>query len=159
MSQSTLSKCLKTILAGVLICGLIGYFVIIPMLGRMIALEYPESEYCFWPWLIFIWCTGIPCAAALVYAWRISTNIGEDRSFSDENAKFLQRIAMLAAGDAAFFFIGNIVYLCLNMNHPAVVICSIFIVFAAVAVAEVAAVLSHLVKKAADLQSESDLTI
>lgn len=159
MTQLALSKCLKSILAGVWVCGLIIYFAVVPMLGQTILLEYPESGYCFWPWLIFIWCTGIPCAAGLVFAWRMSTNIGDDRSFSVENAKLLRRIAILAAGDAAFFFVGNIVFLCLNMNHPAVVIFSLFVVFAAVAIAVAAAALSHLVMKAALMQAENDLTI
>ena len=45
------------------------------------------------------------------------------------------------------------------VNHPGVILALVFIVFACVVVSVVAAVLSHLVVKAADLQEQSDLTI
>lgn len=45
------------------------------------------------------------------------------------------------------------------MSHPSVVIASAGIAFVGVAVAVVSAVMSHLVKKAADLQEQSNLTI
>ena len=45
------------------------------------------------------------------------------------------------------------------MNHPGVILMLLLVVFAGVAVAVAAAALSHLVKKAAVLQEESDLTI
>ena len=91
--------------------------------------------------------------------WKIAVNIGKDRSFTLENARLLQIISWLAAGDAAFFFLGNIVLFFLNMNHPGILLISLLICFAGVAVAVAAACLSHLVRKAADLQEQSDLTI
>lgn len=160
MKQTSLSKWLKFIIIGVGICGLLVYALVIPMLGQTIALaENGAFDYCYWPWLIFIWATGIPCYIALVFAWRIAGNIGADNSFSLANAKLLKWISVLAAGDAAFFFIGNIVYLFLNMNHPGIVLFSLIVVFAGVAVSIAAAALSHLVIKAADLQEQSDWTI
>ena len=71
----------------------------------------------------------------------------------------LQRIAWLAAGDTAFFFLGNVVFTLLSMNHPGILLLSLLICFAGVAVTVAAACLSHLVRKAADLQEQSDLTI
>jgi hypothetical protein len=47
----------------------------------------------------------------------------------------------------------------MNMNHAGVILRSLVIVFIGIAVTIAAATLSHLVKKAADLQQESDLTI
>lgn len=95
----------------------------------------------------------------LVLGWRISSNIGADKSFSRENAKLLKWISYLAAGDAAFFFVGNIVLLLLSMSHPSVALGSLFVVFAGVAIAMAAAALSHLVLKAAAIEEENDLTI
>ena len=63
------------------------------------------------------------------------------------------------AGDAAFFFVGNVVFLFLNMNHPGIVLLSLVPVFAGACIAIAAAALSHLVRKAAALQEQSDLTI
>lgn len=159
MKQKNLSRWLKCILFGVGICGLIIYGIILPMYSDSLLASYPEFANRFWPWMGFLWITAIPCFAVLVLAWRIATNIGRDRSFSNENASLLKWISVLAAVYAAFFFLGNVVMLLLNMSHPSVVLASFIIVFADIAVAVISAVLSHLVKKAAILQEESDLTI
>ena len=45
------------------------------------------------------------------------------------------------------------------MSHPGVVLASFVVVFVGVAVAVASAALSHLVKKAAALQEQSDWTI
>ena len=159
MEQKALSKWLKIILVGVGICGLIVHLVIIPSYGQSLVNDYPEFSNRFWPWLIFLWASGIPCYAVLIFGWKISSNIGRDRSFSNENAKYLKWISWLAAGDGIFFFVGNIIMLFTNMSHPGVALFSLLIVFAGVAVAVSAAALSHLVQKAAVLQEQSDLTI
>ena len=159
MEQKTLAKWLKAILIGVGICGLVVYFLIIPACGKSFAVENPESAHCYWPWLIFLWLTAVPCFAALVLGWRIASGIGADRSFTEQNAKYLKWVSWLAAGDAAFFFVGNVVLLLANMNHPGIVLGSLLIVFAGTAIAVAAAALSRLVKKAAALQEQSDLTI
>lgn len=159
MEQKTLSKWLKCILVGVGVCGLIVYVAIIPIFGLNLRAMYPEFENRFAPWLVFLWASGIPCFAVLVLSWKIAANIGLDKSFSTDNAKLLKWISELSAADAAFFFVGNVVLLLLNMSHPSVVLASFVVVFIGVAVAVASAVLSHLVKKAAVLQEQSDLTI
>lgn len=160
MRQNTLSKWLKFIIVGVGICGIIIYGVVIPMLGQTMAvLEQGMYDHCFWPWLIFIWITAIPCYLVLFFAWKIAVNIGKDKSFTAENARYLKWISVLAVTDAAVFFAGNILYLFLNMNHPGIVLLSLLVVFAGVAVAIASAALSHLVLKAEVLQEESDWTI
>ena len=159
MQQTTLAKWLKFIIIGVGICGLIVYAMVVPTTGISIVASNEEMGYRFWPWLIFIWATGIPCYIALAFAWKIASNIGADKSFSIANAKLLKWIAMLAAGDAAFFFLGNVTLLLINMSHPGVTLFSLLVVFAGIAVSIAAAALSHLVMKAAALQEQSDLTI
>ncbi len=159
MNQRKLSAWLKAIVIGIGVCGLIVYFLILPNCGKMLRGSFPEAAAWHWPWMIFLWATAIPCYAILTSAWRIASRIGEDRSFSMDNARSLQIIAWLTAGDTLFFFIGNIVFLLLDMNHPAILMMAMLICFAGVAVTVAAACLSHLVRKAADLQSESDLTV
>lgn len=159
MEQKTLSKWLKLILLGVAICGLIVYVAVIPMYGLSLRSLYPEFSNRFWPWLLFIWISVIPCFMVLYYGWKISTNIGNDQSFTEQNASLLKSISVLSALDAGFFFVGNIVLLLLNMSHPGVVLASFVVVFVGVAVAVVSAALSHLVKKATALQEQSDWTI
>ncbi len=159
MEQKTLSRWLKWILIGVGFCGLVVFSVVIPICGLDLRLMYPEFSNRFWPWLIFLWASGVPCFAVLVLTWRIAANIGRNQSFSEGNARLLQWISRVAAADAGFFFIGNVLLLLLNMSHPGIVIASLIVVFAGIAVSVASAVLSHLVKKAADLQEQSDWTI
>ena len=159
MTQQKLSAWLKAILIGVGLCGLIVYFAVLPSIGSSLHASFPEFAAWHWPWMIFLWLTAIPCFAALVMGWRIAMNIGKDHSFSEENARLLQRIGYLAAADTAFFFLGNIVFFFLGMNHAGIMLASLLICFAGVAVTVAAVCLSHLVHKAADLQEQSDLTI
>lgn len=159
MEQKTLSLVLKLVLIGFAAAGIIVYFWAIPVLGSDFAASYPEFAHCYWPWLIFLWITAIPCYVTLFFGWSIATEIGRDNSFSVKNAVSLRNIALLAAGDALFFFAGNVLYLFLNMNHPAIFLVSCFVVFLGVAVAVAAASLSHLVYKAAKIREENDLTI
>ena len=159
MKQKSLSKWLKVVIVGTGICGLIVYFAVLPAVGISIRTQYPEFANRFWPWLIFLWVSGIPCYAVLVLGWKIASLIGKDLSFSENNAIYLKWIAWLAAGDSAYFFVGNAVLLLLNMSHPGIVILAQLVVFAGVAIAVAAAVLSHMVQKAAVLQEQADLTI
>ncbi len=159
MEQKHLSKWLKLILIGIGLCGLATYFWVFPMCGVSLLAEYPEFSNAFWPWLIFIWVSGVPCFAVLIFAWKISSNIGKGQSFTEKNASLLKSISILSAVDAGFFFVGNIVLLLLNMSHPGVLIASFVIEFVGVAIAVASAVLSHLVKKASALQEQSDWTI
>ena len=143
--------------------NIIVYYLLIPlswtaMVDYITKMPFLSIMYII-AWLIFLWVSGIPCYMVLVFGWRIASNIGEDRSFSNENAKYLKWISWLAAGDGIFFFIGNVVLLFTNMSHPGVALFSLIVVFAGVAVAVAAAALSYLVKKAAVLQEQSDLTI
>ena len=75
--------------SGAGICGALVYFLIIPDYGRSLVSLYPEFADRYRPWLIFLWGTGIPCLAALALGWRIASGIGRDRSFTEENARFL----------------------------------------------------------------------
>ncbi len=159
MSQSVLSRCMKTIIFGMWVFGAALYFAVVPMMGQELVEDYPEFSGRFVPWLVFIWCTALPAAAMLVLGWRVATNIGADKSFSAENAKLLEWISYLAAGDAGFFFVGNILFLLLSLSHPAVTLGSLFVSFIGVAIAAAAAVLSHLVQKASAIEEENDLTI
>lgn len=159
MNQSFLSKWLKWIIGIVGLCGLLVCTRVIPSLGKMMLSEYPEFSYCYLPWMILIWVTAVPCYVVLGFGWRIAGNIGRNCSFSLENAKLLKWIAVLAAADAGCFFAMNIVYLFLNMNHPGIVLMSLIVLVIGIPISAVAAALSHLVRKAAELQEQSDLTI
>jgi len=161
MEQKTFAKMLKLIVIGAGICGLFIYLYILPSYVYYFADEcHPGSANAYyWPWMIFLWMTAIPCYMVLVFGWKIAANIGNDKSFSRENASLMKWIAWMAAGDSVFLFAGNILFLGLNMNHPGIVLIVLVIVFAGAAITVVAAALSHLIYKAAVMQEESELTI
>lgn len=159
MKQATLARWLKLIVVGVGVCGLILFVVVVPTLAKTMVDKYPEFSNYRWPWMILIWIMALPCYAVLVLAWKIVTNIGLDRSFSTENATLFKWIAFLAAVDSVILFVGNLVFLFLNMTQPSIVLISFIVEFFGIAISVVAAALSHLVNKAADLQDQSNLTI
>lgn len=159
MSQKKLADWLRAVIMGCGLCGLFIYLWTVPAaIGQMVT-DYPEYAVAKLPWLIFLWLTAIPCYGVLVCGWQIAGEIGRDNSFSRRNAKLLFRVSALALADSGFFFVGNLILWVLRYSHPAVVGISLFVVFAGIVIAAAAAVLSHLVQKAAALQEDSDLTI
>lgn len=159
MTQKTLARWLKIILAVVAVVGLGIYLWIVPELGNSLVERYPEFSPRFWPWLALIWTTAFPCFAALFLGWKIAGSIGVDQSFTGENARRLGLISALAAGDAILFLGGNVVLLLLNMSHPGVLIASGAVALLGLGISVACAALSHLTRKAADLREQADLTI
>ena len=148
MNQKNLSVWIKCVLAGMGVIGGVVYLWLVPW-GFRYSL----------PWEIFLWISGLPCYAVLFYGWGIATRIGQDRSFSPENARALRSISWLAAADSAWFFIGHLALAVMGESKWGNVLLSLIIVFIGCAISVAAAALSHLVLKAAALQEQSDLTI
>lgn len=159
MKQSHLSLWLRGIVVGTGICGAAVYAYLLPFWGRDLAAADAALSGFYWPWLVFLWLTALPCYTVLGYGWQIAGEIGRDNSFCYQNARRLQRVAALAAGDTAFFFAGNLLLLILGYSHPGIAFLGCLIVFAGIAVAVAATVASHLVYKAAALREENELTI
>lgn len=159
MKHKTLSTRLKWILIGIALCGALIHLWIIPTFGQNIAEIFPECADAYIPWLIFLEVTGVPCCIALFFAWKIFDNIGQDNAFCKENGRYMKWISTLALGDGIYFLLGNIVLLLFSINHPGVIIVSLFLVFVAIGISVAAGALSHLIMDAADLQEQSDFTI
>ena len=159
MTQKSLSNWLKAVIFGIAVCGVILCGVLLPAIGRDLVLENPEFSSWYNPWIAVLWIAAVPCYLVLYNGWKLTVEIGRDRSFSMENAIYLKRISMLAIGDTGYFFLANLLLFLLNMNHPGIFLASLFVDFAGVVIAVVAAALSHRVQKAAVMQQEQDLTI
>ena len=160
MHQKTLAKWLKAAIIAIAVFGLFLYCILIPSFGQYLAFsQYPEFSYMYVPWLVFLSISGLPCYAVLVFGWLIAVNIGKDRSFSEENARYLKLIAILAGADSIYIFAGDVVLFFLGMNHPGTALMLLSLELIGIPVTIAAAALSHLVKKAAALQEQSDLTI
>lgn len=159
MKQKSLSNWLKCAVVCLAVFGLCIFGGVIPCYGISIATENPDYAHCFWPWMILVILAAIPCYAALVFGWRIAADIGQNRSFSEANAKRMRWISNLAFGDVLLFFCGNTLLLILNMSHPGVFLLMLLPDMLGVAIAVCAACLSHLIYKSASLQQDADLTI
>ena len=159
MEQKRLGRWLHGVLIGVLICGAIGYGAVLPCYAVAMRGLYPEFSNRFWPWLLFLWATGIPVFAALGILWKVASNVGRDQAFSHQNERLFHRISAFALADTGFFFVGNVALFALGLSHPSVLLASFGVVFAGIAAAVVFSVLSRLVQKAVRLQEENDLTI
>lgn len=158
MSQKKLAALLKFITICLGIMGIVVYFIILPTLGKGWAVEEGYSGL-FWPWLLFLWGTGIPCYAALYEFWGICIEIKKDNSFCEENGIRLKAISIFVLGDVGYFFAGNIIFLLLGMNHPGIFLLSLAIDIIGIAIGITSAALSHLVYKAAAIKDENELTI
>ena len=159
MEQRKMVKWLKFLVIFVAICGLILCAMVIPVVGKELSGMSPELGRYFKPWVTFVWVLAIPCFVALVHAWMIFSNIEKDKAFSVENAKHMEKISYLAGADTIVLISGNIVLLILNMNHPSVFLVLLLIGIIGIGISVAAAVLSHLIQKASNLQDENDLTI
>jgi len=159
MSQKGLSNLLKAIIIGMGICGLIVYFYILPVYGKLLASDNPLYPDIYYAWMYFLWTTCIPCYLVLVFGWKIAIQIGNDNSFSIENAKSLKNIAYLAAVDTVIMFVGSGVLLVFNLSTAILEMLALLVVFVGASFIVVAAALSHLVYKAACIQEENELTI
>ena len=159
MKQDALARWLKFIIIGVGICGLITYTVIMPRFGAYLVRQNSMLERNVMPWLILIWLSAIPCYVVLFLGWKVANNIGADKSFSYDNAKYLKWTSYLAMGDSIFLFLANVIFLLLDMSAAAVMLVIGIIVFIGIAISICAAALSHLVIKAAEIQEENELTV
>ena len=159
MKHDIFSKCIKIVIVGTTLIGLVCCIYLIPELVRVFKMWYPEFSYWTLPWVILLYACALPCFAAMVIAWMIAGNIGKDKSFTMENSKLFKIFSMLALVDSAVFGLGSIVYTLMGMNHPGLLLIDFLIVFAGMAVFVCTAALSYLVGKAATLQEDNDLTI
>ncbi len=159
MKQKALSDWLKIAIVMLAAFGLVIYGIVLPSYGLSLASSVPEFAHCFWPWMTLFLLTAVPCYTSLVIGWLIAHSIGQNRSFTEINAKRMKWISNLAFGDVILFFSGNVMLMFLNMNPPGVFLLSLLPDMVGVAVAVCAAALSHLIFKSAQLQEDTELTI
>ena len=159
MEQKTLSKWLKAITIITAIVAALVFYGLVPLYGTRLAAGVPGTEQLFMPWLIFELIFSVPCFAVLVFCWKIAKNIGEDRSFTADTAKYLKKIATLVGGDTIFFLVGNLVLFFMNCNILIIMLASMVCVIAGFVITVIFSALSHLVLKASAIKKENDLTV
>lgn len=161
MNQMEMSKYLKAITACI---GIIFFLFIVWLLpaifNKVIPAEYGAAG--FWGACIVVWLTSIPVFACFWKFWGICVRIGEDDSFSKENAKALRSMSHCLLADCIFYVI-ILAGACLGEWYKVYGIILLFGIFMilviCIAMVILCAALSHLVYKASELQEDQDLTI
>ena len=139
--------------------GLLAAFVFLPMLASALLEEFPAYQKWYWPCLIYGWVVLLPGFVGLWEFWKICVEIGRDNSFSQKNARALFRICLLALTMAALLAAGVAALCLLGMGLPALLIAMLGFAAACALVALLANALAQLVRRAAAIKSENDLTI
>lgn len=139
--------------------GLLAAFVFLPILASALLEEFPAYQKWYWPCLIYGWVVLLPGFAGLWEFWKICVEIGRDNSFSQKNARSLFRICLLALTMAALLAVGVAALCLLGMGLPALLIAMLGFAAACALVALLANALSQLVRRAAAIKRENDLTI
>ena len=139
--------------------GLLAAFVFLPMLASALLEEFPAYQKWYWPCLIYGWAVLLPGFAGLWEFWKICVEIGRDNSFSQKNARSLFRICLLALTMAALLAVGVAALCLLGMGLPALLIAMLGFAAACALVALLANALAQLVRRAAAIKRENDLTI
>ena len=158
MSQKSLANWLKVMIVGVGSCAVFVYALVFPQLGQEL-LPFATDATLRRLWLILVGITAIPCYVSLYFSWNIMTNIGNDVSFTMENARLLHKISVLGAVDVLYVFIWNLFLFILGKNPVVMMTVFLLVAFLGVVITIIFAALAHLVKKAAVLQEQSDYTI
>ena len=150
---------MKLAALGAAALGLIVAIWLVPALASSMLKEYPELRHWYWPGLIYAWIVLLPGFAGLWEFWNICGQIGRDNSFSLENARSLARICFLALTMAVLLVLGVAALCILRMGQPGLLILMLGFGAACVLVALLANALSQLVRRAAAIKHENDLTI
>ncbi|MBS6397541.1 MAG: DUF2975 domain-containing protein [Clostridiales bacterium] len=160
MKQTEMSGYLKVITAGVGVLLLVFAVWFLPLVLKE-TLEEVGGVYAYRGVCMLIWISAVPALGCLIRFWGICGSIGQDRSFSGENAWRLKRMSqymladtVLYAGFLVWFFFAGWYEKAAWLWFPV-----LLAVFISVTLTVLCAALSHLVQRASQMQEEQDLTI
>ncbi len=156
MKQKKISKWLKAIAYFLVIVGTL--FVIgVSIYAFMSPEKHPVGSILGFP--LFTWYTIIFCYIILFQFWKVATEIGNDNSFSPENAKSFHN--MFIAG--IFLAVGFIAKFCLLLfANNLGLIYGMFIVLeiiGSIVLTVLCEALSKLIQNAYEIKQENELTI
>jgi len=159
MSQKSIAKMLKVFCVFVAVVGAFFFLLYAPLIVEDLAFMFPEAAYLKWPGIVGIWVVAILCYIVLGNFWMICVRIGEDNSFCNENAVCMKRMGILLFTVAALLT-GAMVFLgCLGFLGIAYFIVYFLLMCVVCGVGVLCLALSALIRRAAQLKEENDLTI
>lgn len=159
MDTNSIKKTMRLFICILAVIGAVFYGYAVPALGKAIAGAYPEFANCYYPWLIVISLTALPCYVVLIELWKLSKKVANNQVFEKETVKIFNKISFMSAIDILFFLIMNLAFMLVDMNHPSILIGSFVITIIGAGFSFCAKVAGEYVEKAALLQEETELTI
>ena len=159
MDQKKIANGLKVFCVLVAVVGAVFFFLYIPFRIGELAELFPEAAFLKVPGIIGVWGIAILCYIALWNFWTICTRIGEDNSFCVENAVAMKRMAMMAFTIVGLVTAAMIFIAILGFLGMAYFMVWFFVACVAAGVGVVCYALSLLIRKAAEIKEENDLTI
>jgi len=159
MSQKGIAKVLKIFCLVVAVVGAFFFLIYAPLLVDELAFMFPEAAWLKWPGLVGVWVIAMLCYAVLGNFWMICVRIGEDNSFCNENAVCMKRMGILSFGvgvllTGAMLFLG-----CLGFLGISYFIVYSLLMCVVCGVGVLCLALSALIRRAAQMKEENDLTI
>lgn len=139
--------------------GIFVVFVLAPYWGVQMRSAYPTDRDLFWLLLLYVWATALPGFWALFEYFRVCKEIRRDNSFSRENVRSLRAIFRLLLMMSAMLLLGAVALFTLRQWHPTVILLLLMGAASSALVAVLANALSQLIRRAAELKDENDLTI
>lgn len=103
--------------------------------------------------------SALPLIAVSLQSWRIFSDIGANRSFSEKNASRLKLISLLSLCEGALFLAALFALAIMGALYAGAMATLLVVDVVCFSLAVVAATLSHLTRKAAQIQDENDLTV
>lgn len=159
MSQKTIAKILKIFCMVVAVVGAFFFLIYAPLMVDELATMYPEAAYLKWPGMIGIWVIAVLCYAVLGNFWMICVRIGEDNSFCNENADCMKRMGLLSFVVAVLLTAAMIFLGCLGFLGISYFIVYSLLMCVVCGVGVLCLALAALIRRAAQMKEENDLTI
>lgn len=156
MRQKKISYWLKGI---VILLGLMGIAFFGGLTAYAVYLKETTEAGRLWTFIVFSWYTAALCYGVLIEFWKVCSQIGNDNSFSLENAVYFHRMSLYGTAGA----VGFIARLCwLAVNGVLQIPMAIFIageILLSVVFVVLCEALSKLIQNAYEMKQENDLTI
>ena len=155
---------LKTVVLGGLFT-LLGLVLLVPLaawvpaFAEKIAVDAPEFAYLQWPCTWFVWGTALPFYWALAEVLRICFRVVKGRPFSEGNARSFTAIGICAWADTVAYVVCLIVLWNLNAISPPFLIAITAVILFGITVGLAAEVVSQLLRRALELQTDAELTV
>lgn len=160
MKQSEMSGYLKIVTLGVGVFLLAFVLWFLPLVLKDTLIETAGTNG-YRGTCLLVGVSAVPALLCLARFWGICGSIGQDRSFSPENALRLKRMSQYMLMDAALYAGFLIWFFAAGWYKKAawLLFAVLLAVFISVALTVLCAALSHLVQKASVLEEEQELTI